>query len=180
MSVLGLTWLRGPCTTYAIMRELSTSESTYYKSRAGTTYSVATRLATFGLIHEAAGSKAVRENLIEATPAGVVTLQKWLAPPIPLRDIAHSADLLRLRFFFIGILEAEKRIEFIDDALAGLRSHLLRCEALIPENEAIGDHFGALATLSIVLETKARIVWLETVRDRVKELSAKIDKREQK
>ena len=167
MSVLGLAWLRGTRTTYAIMKELATSNSTYYKSRAGTAYSVVERLIGFGLIEYSTEPGHGGEKLIQVTPAGRAALEKWLTPPIPTADIAHSADFIRLRFFFIGVLEPKKRLAFIDDSLAGLRSHLARCEALIPANEAIGDHFGALATLSIILETKARIQWLELVRDKV-------------
>jgi len=167
MSVLGLAWLRGPRTTYAIMKELATSASTYYKSRAGTAYSITERLIGFGLIEYSPEPRHGGEKLIQVTEAGKEELRKWLTPPIPVADIAHSADFLRLRFFFIGVLDPDKRLAFIDDALAGLRSHLERCEALIPANEAIGDHFGALATLSVILETKARIEWLEVVRDKV-------------
>ena len=43
-TVLGIAWKRGPCTTYALMMELSTSTSTFYKKRAGTTYPLVERL----------------------------------------------------------------------------------------------------------------------------------------
>lgn len=167
LSVLGLAWLRGPCTTYAIMKELATSQSTYYKSRAGTAYSVVDRLIQFKLIEHSTDPENGTEKLVQVTEEGRADLEEWLTPPIPIADIAHSADFIRLRFFFIGVLDPEKRLAFIDDSLASLRTHLERCEALIPANEAIGDRFGALATLSIILETKARIQWLEIVRDKV-------------
>jgi DNA-binding PadR family transcriptional regulator len=167
MSVLGLAWLRGPRTTYAIMKELATSGSTYYKSRAGTAYSVVERLIRFNLIEYSSEPGHGGEKLIQVTEEGRSVLVNWLTPPIPIADIAHSADFVRLRFFFIGVLEPKQRLAFIDDSLASLRNHLARCEAQITVAESIGDHFGALATLSIVLETKARIQWLEIVRDKV-------------
>ena len=167
MSILGLAWLRGPRTTYAIMKELATSGSTYYKSRAGTAYSVVERLIRFQLIEYSSDSGSGGEKLIQVTEEGRAALEKWLTPPIPISDVAHSADFIRLRFFFIGVLEPKQRLAFIDDSLASLRSHLVRCEALIPANEELGDYFGTLATLSIILETKARIQWLEIVRDQV-------------
>jgi len=167
LSVLGLAWLRGPRTTYAIMKELATSGSTYYKSRAGTAYSVVDRLIQFKMIEYSNQPGQGGEKLLQVTDKGRAALEEWLTPPIPIADVAHSADFIRLRFFFIGVLEPKKRLAFIDDSLTALRSHLERCEALIPANEAIGDHFGALATLSIILETKARIQWLEIVRDKV-------------
>lgn len=161
LSVLGLAWLRGPCTTYAIMKELSTSGSSYYKSRAGTAYSVSKRLVSFGLLEETA------ENNIQITPAGVAAIQEWMAPPIPLPDIAHSADLIRLRFFFIGIIPLADRLAFIDSSIDGLLEFLEKCKSLLKDNEDIGDYFGVLATMSTVLETSARIAWLRVVRDLV-------------
>lgn len=167
MTVLGLAWLRGPRTTYAIMKELATSGSTYYKSRAGTAYSVVERLIRFRLIEYSTDPGHEGERLVRVTDNGKAALENWLSPPIPIADVAHSADFIRLRFFFIGILDPQKRLAFIDDSLAALRNHLVRCEALIPANEALGDQFGVLATLSVILETKARIQWLELVRDKV-------------
>lgn len=160
MTVLGLAWLRGPCTIYSIMRELSMSASSYHKSRAGTAYSVSNRLLEFGLI-ERSGAEA---GSVAITSAGVEALKDWMAPPVSRADIAHSADLVRLRFFFLGALEQKDRLRFIDDCIAGLDTFLGECEALMPKNEEIGDYFGVLATLSTVFETRARIQWLKVVR----------------
>lgn len=164
MSVLGLFWLRGPCTTYAVMKELSSSGSSYYKSRAGTAYSITKRLTGFGLVGPANGTGEETERLLVVTAAGETAIRSWLTPPIPHRDIAHSADLVRLRFFFLGMLEPDERLKFIDDCLGSMEKLRVRTEALVAENEKIGDYFGALATLSIILETRARIEWLQTVR----------------
>lgn len=159
MTVLGLAWLRGPCTTYAIMKELSASASSFHKSRAGTAYSVSKRLLKFGLLEATSNG-----DQIQISPAGVVALQGWMAVPVPQRDIAHSADLLRLRFFFLGVIDQPSRMRFIDSSIDGLQQFLRRCEELVPANEAIGDYFGVLATLSTILETQARIEWLRIVR----------------
>lgn len=165
LTVLGMAWLRGPCTIYAIMKELGTSESTYHKSRAGTAYSVSKRMLDFGLLEPSDSSEPGDEKLVRITTEGVKALQEWLTPPIPLPDIAHSADLVRLRFFFLGVVDQEKRLAFIDDTLRGLEIFLSRCEALIQANEDIGDYFGALATISSILETRARIEWLKIARE---------------
>ena len=165
MTVLGFAWLRGPCSIYAIMKEISSSESSFYKSRAGTAYSVANRLIGFELLASVPNPGKDDEKWIQITDTGVSALQAWVTPPIPLPDIFHSADLVRLRFFFLGVVEKEKRLAFIDDSIMGLQEFLVRCEQLIPKNEAIGDYFGVLATVSTVLETKARIEWLEMVRE---------------
>jgi len=161
MTVLGLAWLRGPCTIYSIMKELSLSASSFHKSRAGTAYSVANRLLEFGLLEVADEP----EGAVRITPAGVGALRVWIEPPVPMADVAHSADMLRLRFFFLGVVDQESRIAFIDSSIEGLQQFLKRCEGLIQENEDIGDYFGALATVSTILETRARIEWLLMVRE---------------
>ena len=147
------------------MKELGTSESTYHKSRAGTAYSVSKRMLEFGLLEPNESSVPGDEKLVRITPDGINALQEWLTPPIPLPDIAHSADLIRLRFFFLGVIDQDKRLAFIDDTLKGLENFLARCEALIQANEDIGDYFGALATISSILETRARIEWLKIARE---------------
>lgn len=158
LTVLGLTWLRGPCTTYTIMKQLSMSASSYHNSRAGTAYSVTKRLTKGGFLERDA------EDSVKITPLGVTALQQWFSSPVPMQDVTHSGDLLRLRFFFIGIVDAETRLKFIDESIAGLQTFLAQCEALVPKNEELGDYFGVLATLSTILETRARIEWLTLVR----------------
>lgn len=159
MTVLGMTWLRGPCTIYAVMKELSSSASTYHKSRAGTAYSISKRLLDLGLIEKLDG------DLVQVSQEGEKVLRDWTGPDVPMMDVAHSADLLRLRFFFLEILPPEQRLEFVDKSIASLEIFLARCKGLIPQNQEIGDYFGALATVCSVLETQARIEWLRMVRD---------------
>ncbi len=163
LTVIGLAWLRGPCTIYMIMKELSLSASSFHKSRAGTAYSVSNRLLKAGHL---ARHKEGQEEIV-VTEKGILSLQEWLSPPIDQKDISHSADLLRLRFFFLGVVDQEKRLAFIDQSIQGLKEFLAQCEALVPQNEEIGDYFGVLATLSTILETKARIQWLTLVREYV-------------
>jgi len=143
------------------MKELSASESTFYRSRAGTAYSVANRLLELGLLEKQEG------DLVQITTEGLEQLRQWVGPEVPMLDVAHSADLLRLRFFFLETLDPAQRIEFIDNALTKLQEFETRCLALIPENEKLGDYYGALATVNTILETRARIQWLQLAREMV-------------
>ncbi len=156
LTVLGLAWSNGPCTTYVLMKELSSAGSTYYRSRAGTTYSVVKRLTTFGFLE-------VHDEQISISEEGIAALKRWIRPPIPEPDVAYSADLVRLRFYYLGLLSVRERKEFIDDALSELRRHLVKVEWMVHESERIGDYFGMLALANAVLETRARIEWLEMV-----------------
>ncbi len=158
MTILGYTWLRGPCTTYTIMKQLALSESTYHRSRAGTAYSVTKRLLKLGLIEK------LDDEQVRITQDGEAVLREWTGPVVPMIDVAHTSDLLRLRFFFLEVLSLEDRIEFIDRSLESLREFERRLVGLIPKNEEIGEYYGALATVCSVLEARARIQWLEMVR----------------
>jgi DNA-binding PadR family transcriptional regulator len=104
------------------------------------------------------------ENRVQISESGIEALQEWMTPPIPLEDVAHSVDLLRTRFFFLGALTPETRIQFIDNALASLRIFAAKCEELLKANEDLDEYFGVLATLGVVMETRARIEWLTIVR----------------
>ncbi len=155
---MGIAWLRGPCTIYTILRELETSVSSYHKSRSGSVYAIANRLLEKGiLIRE---SDAERVSLSDD---GKALLKQWVAPPTPFEDVTYSSDLLRLRFFFLGILESEDRRAYVLEALDSLKQFLATTEALLDENEKNDEPFGLLATVNIILETRARIQWLETV-----------------
>lgn len=164
LTVLGIAWLRGPCTIYVVMKILSQAGSTYHKSRAGTTYSVAHRLLEFGLLEKIEETGDNGEQLVRVSEEGIVILKDWYRPPIPMFEVAFSSDLIRLRFYFMGVLDREERLAFVDDARVGLHTFLERCHELMLKNEEVGDYYGILATLAAIKETEARIEWLEVVR----------------
>lgn len=157
MTVLGLAWLRGPRKAYAIMKELSLSPSSYHKSRAGATYSVVRRLTGFGLLEGG--------ELVTLTPAGEEALREWLRMPVPDADLAHSADLVRVRTFFLGIVSEEERMAFIESTLIGLRAMVAEWERIMFLHESLGEYFGVLSCIGALLETRARIQWLELYRE---------------
>ena len=136
------------------------SASSFHRSRAGATYSVSTRLLRFGLL-ETAG------NLVQVSEAGEKALGDWYSTPIPMTDVAHSADLIRLRFFFLGSVPMQRRLEFIDSSLEGLLSYETTCESLLSGNQDIGDYHGVLASAGVLMETRARMRWLRLFRSLV-------------
>lgn len=162
-TVLGIAWKRGPCTTYLLMKELSSSTSTYYKGRAGTAYPLVDRLVTAGylLAGEVDGSRGERQ--IEISAKGKDALTQWVREPIPASDIAHTVDWIRLRVFYLGTLAPEERLNFITGAVAGLKAQLEACEQAVVRYREMGDDFSVMATTGTIFETKARIVWLQSL-----------------
>ena len=141
------------------MKELAVSASSYHKSRAGTTYSIVNRLLANGLLQR----NSANLHLIEITPTGTHELLKWLAPPLPAADISHSADLLRLRCFFLGALPAEQRKIFLAEAHTALHAFLAEAEELLSQSQARNDYFCLLAITNVVMETQSRLRWLKLV-----------------
>ena len=165
-TVLGIAWKRGPCTTYALMKELASSTSTYYKARAGTAYPLVERLVLQELLAHADHFGPKGEKLIAVTEAGLAALKEWLTVPPEFAEVAHTVDFVRLRVFYLGAATSEERRALIDNALAELRRHLIACEAAIVRYDTMGDVFSTLATQGVVRETLARIEWLTDIRDR--------------
>lgn len=157
LTILGIVWLRGPCTTYSVMRVLEGAASSYHRSRAGATYSVVKRLLSFGLIVQ-------EDGLVKIAPEGMAALRGWVAGPVPPGEVAHTADLIRLRFHFLEALEPEERVSLIDQALEELQEFEGQLVGLIGSNQEAGEFFGALAAVGSILETRARIRWLTLVR----------------
>ncbi|ARU41351.1 hypothetical protein CCB80_09470 [Armatimonadetes bacterium Uphvl-Ar1] len=157
LTILGIFWTSGPCTTYCVMKGLSRATSTFYQSRAGTTYSVTKRLMGMGYLEG--------EDELSVTDLGAKVLREWVATPVPPQDVAFSSDLIRLRFYFLGLLTVEERLAYIDNCLREVREFLVVCDGLLDKCEAINDQFGVMASASAVLENRARIQWLELARE---------------
>jgi len=166
-TVLGIAWSKGCCTTYAIMKELADSPSTFYRSSAGTVYPIVRRLIKEGLLEREGLPGRRQDSSLRLTEEGKRRLDQWMTPPIPVADIEHTVDLVRLRFFFLGALAPDQRIAFIDSVVPGLQQHLAKSEAVMRTDEALGKYVEAMAGLGIVYEARARIAWLEDVRTRL-------------
>lgn len=160
LSILCLIWLRAPCTPYAVMRMIAEARSSYYKSRAGSVYTVVRRLESFGLL--AAHPENPRQIIV--TSAGEAELKAWIAGSISDEDLMHTVDWVRSRLFAVQLLAPAERMRVIDDAIAGLQRVLETAQALTHKNEEIGEPYGVLATLGFVYETQARIDWLRHIR----------------
>lgn len=167
LMMLGFAWEVGPCSTYTLMKMLSISGSSFYKSRAGTAYSVTKRLLENGFLTNTPNPKSDSEDHVKITDKGIRALQEWMEPPIPIQDVAHTADLLRLRTYFFSVIDKQARLDFVDDALKACKDRLKLVEKNTRLNAEDGHYFSVIAGLSSVLETKARIEWLERIRDLV-------------
>lgn len=165
-TVLGIAWKRGPCTTYALMKEMSSSTSTFFKKRASTTYPLVERLIKNGYLKQADNIGARGERSVEATEAGIEALRYWLSEPLDFGEVAHTLDFIRLRTFYLGSATPEERESFLASALLQLAAHETACLKAIEKYKEMGDEFSALATEGVLFETRARIAWLTSTREK--------------
>ena len=161
--VLGVVWLRGPCTAYAVRREFASSETPQWSASAGSIYPVLDRLENLGAVRaeSAAWGQGSRKQY-QITSSGLETLRAWIGPPFNPGAAAPTFDPLRTRMFFLEALPPSKRIRYVDAAMEATREVLQELKT----NQAAkaADEMDALASSGTVFQLEARIAWLRRVR----------------
>lgn len=164
LTVLGIVWKKKDCTAYAIMREFSSSPSSYYRASAGAIYPLVHRLEKRTLLKASAGNRGRRHHMTYAiTRTGVATLRHWLTPPLPEGSAAITFDPLRTRTYFLAALEPSQRHDFAVHAKAELEQQLTIVKAEVDRYHQAGDQLSALAMEGAVYVIRARIAWMTDV-----------------
>jgi DNA-binding PadR family transcriptional regulator len=166
-TVLGIAWKRGPCTTYALMKEMSSSTSTFFKNRASTIYPLVERLIKMGLLAQSEDIGARGERSVVVTESGIIALKFWLTEPLDFGEVAHTVDFVRLRTFYLGAAKPEQRAQFLASAMEQLEAHEASCQRAIDKYKEMGDAFSALASEGVLYETRARKEWLTAAREQL-------------
>lgn len=164
LCVLGIVWLRGPCSAYAVRSELAESTSSYWSSSAGSIYPIIKRLLAAKLIvARRVPSDGRGKRTLVTTANGERALRSWFTE-LPVWIGMVGLDPIRTRMNFFAVLKGSRQqLAFIDSAMA-------RTEDSI-ENEKrklkilVGvDH---LAHLGALYELEGRKRWLAAVRKTV-------------
>jgi DNA-binding PadR family transcriptional regulator len=162
--VLGVVWRDGPCTAYAVRRELAASSTPRWSDSAGSIYPVLRRLEALGLVEATArswGERGKRE--LAATPAGRNRLRAWV-PAVGAPEVSGPTyDPIRTRFCFLAALTPAERRRFLDDAKRGTRESLARMREHV-RGGIPPDDFERLSTLASIAELEGRLRWLDQVR----------------
>jgi DNA-binding PadR family transcriptional regulator len=167
-AVLGVIWLRQPCTAYAVRQAFEQSPTAHWSGSAGAIYPLVRRLEQRRLLRSAArrGDKRAT-RLYRLTRRGLAELQTWLRPPLPDAPGLMNVDPLRVRVRFWRALSARDRQAAIEEAQAKLRRQLARLAARTRGLRAAGDEFGYLVGRGAALSIRAQLAWLREVRDRL-------------
>jgi DNA-binding PadR family transcriptional regulator len=163
-TVLGVVWLRGPCTAYVVRREFLESGSAHWSGSAGAIYPLLARLETHGLI-KAKESEWGRGSKKEfsITRRGLSALRRWIGPPLPQWTAAPTFDPVRTRLSFLGALTPEQRRDFVATAQENLDRELSRIRETVAAFNIAQDPYEYLSTLGTMHELEGRRRWLEDV-----------------
>ncbi len=162
---LGLIWVMGPCTIYAVRKVLEGSPSAYWSGSAGTVYPLVRRLAARGLVQPKEAFRGKRRHInYVITQEGLMQFRAWFGPPLADYVTAIPADPLRTRVRFFGALDLSTRTEIIDVACASLKSEIEIARHKHTVAKAGQDPFKALMLRGVELMAQARLAWLDEVR----------------
>jgi hypothetical protein len=108
------------------------------------------------------GRRASR--LFVTTPAGRAAVRGWLEPPEDPRE-TMTADPLRTRFMYLGLLPPSRRRAWLDRAeeIVETQMQLIRAYA----HGRGDDPFATLANDNALRLNRARLSWIRAARERL-------------
>jgi len=160
--VLGVVWLRGPCTAYVVRQEFLASESSHWSGSGGAIYPLLRRLEKEKLIRakmHAWGSGSKKE--FEITDRGLEELRAWIGPPLPQWTAAPTFDPVRTRLSFLGAVTPAKRVKFVDEARRNAAAEIQILQGKLEEHDRDAEPFEHLVLRGTLRELEARANWLE-------------------
>ncbi len=162
---LGVVWKRGPCTSYAVMKELAGSPSSHWSGSAGAIYPAVKRLTRQGYLSCAADPVDRRgRRLYRIAPKGTAALKRWLVPPHPQAAALFTYDPIRTQTYFLGVLSSKQRAKFLDACEAALREQVPVVADECERYRRAGDEFSALAVGGARYVIRARLEWIADLR----------------
>ena len=162
--VLGVVWLRGPCTAYVVRQEFLRSESSHWSGSAGAIYPLLVRLEKQGLVRsrsEAWGRG--RKKQVTLTAAGRAALHAWMGPPLEPWIAKPTFDPIRTRFSFFGALSPAKRRRFIARVRASVAAELKHVREILRNIDRAEEPFEYLVARATLYELQGKARWLREV-----------------
>lgn len=159
--VLGVVWLRGPCTAYVVRQEFLGSGSSHWSGSAGAIYPLLRRLQQQKLVRSRSRTwGSGKKELFDITRSGLAVMHEWMGPPLEFWTAKPTFDPVRTRITFLGALPAAKRRRFLGEARANAAAALRQAESTLEQIDAKRDPFEYLPALAVAHELRARVEWL--------------------
>jgi DNA-binding PadR family transcriptional regulator len=162
--VLGVVWLRGPCTAYVVRQEFLTSESSHWSGSAGAIYPLLRRLEKEKLIRSRLHAWGRgRKQEFEITDRGLDELRAWIGPLLPQWTAAPTFDPIRTRMSFLGALPPARRAKFVAAARKNVETETETIHRKLAVHDREADPFEYLVIHGTLHELEARAKWLDQV-----------------
>jgi DNA-binding PadR family transcriptional regulator len=165
---LGIIYKRQPCTAYHVRGELKEAPSSHWRASAGSVYPLLARLEAEGLVSTTTDENDGRgRKLLKVTAAGRKSLRAWVIAGADPELISSVTDPIRSRTFFLDVLSASRKKEYVDQLIDLAEHYLSETKGRLEQGEESGDLYDYLGALGAVKVTKARLDWLRDVRERL-------------
>ncbi len=172
--VLGLIWMEGPCTAYAVRRIVQESLSTQWSGSAGAVYPAVARLEGRGLISSREQSTGQRKSqALAISAAGKRVLAHWLGPPVDPAAFGIPADPMRIRIRFLELLPGDAQLRFIDEAIAAIEASLHQVRADVRARRKQNSPFANAMVRGALHATRARLRTLTELRSELEKLPSR-------
>jgi len=109
-------------------------------------------------------------KLLKVTTQGRRSLKAWVVAGVDRDLVSSVTDPIRSRTFFLNVLSAPKRREYLGELIALTEKYLTDTNDHLEQTKKTGDLYDYLGSLGAMKVTEARLDWLRVVR---KQLSKK-------
>lgn len=171
LTILGIVWKKGPCTSYVVAREFVTSPSSHWSGSAGAIYPAVQRLARRRYLKaEKESDRGRTRRLYTITERGLEALRQWLLPPFPDSAAQITFDPIRTRAYFLALLGRDQRKAFLDEAEEKLGAQIPVLRAECERYRRAGDSFSEIAMSGALFEIEGRLEWIRAIRNKLVDL----------
>ncbi len=159
-----------PCTAYRVRSELKQAPSSHWRGSAGSVYPMLARLENEQFLTSKVDSRDGRgRQELRTTANGRAAIRAWIMTGAEQDLISSVTDPLRSRLFFLDVLKAKQRIQFLDKLIFEVQCYLGETKSHLAARPIADDPYEHLGSLGAVKITEARLSWLVTVRKRLQE-----------
>ena len=165
---MGIIYKQQPCTAYHVRSDLKESPSSHWRASAGSVYPLLARLEADGLVSTTTDENDGRgRKLLTVTTDGRQALKAWVVAGADQDLVASVMDPIRSRTFFLDVLSAAKRRDYLDRLIALTESYLSETKDHLEQKKRSDDLYDYLGSLGAMKITEARLAWLRVVRKRL-------------
>lgn len=162
MAILSAIARHGPRSAYSVREEFRRSFVSTWSSSTGSIYPAVKRLLAKNFLAASAPGDGRGTRLLEATPAGLDAVKKWIGSIIDLPKGAPF-DPIRTRLQNIALLGLPEMLKLIDRSIE-ISQDLLSSMLAELRQGIILDRFEYMATSATAMQIEARLRWLDAMR----------------